>query len=206
GWEEVSGKWYYLKSTGEMATGWEEVSGYWYFLDRTNGDMKTGIFYADGKKYQADSSGRYLRLVKSTVINSNALESAKKYLEYTSFSKQGLIDQLIFEKYTEFEAKNAVENLDVNWKTQAFKSAKKYLDYMSFSKKSLIGQLIFDKYTESEAKSAVENLNISWKEQAVKKAKEYLKYTSFSKQGLIDQLIFDGFSLTEAEYGVNKVY
>ncbi|TFF66070.1 hypothetical protein EQF93_07715, partial [Helcococcus ovis] len=65
GWEKVSGKWYYLKSTGEMATGWEEVSGYWYFLDRTNGDMKTGIFYADGKKYQADSSGRYLRVEES---------------------------------------------------------------------------------------------------------------------------------------------
>nr|WP_280633972.1 Ltp family lipoprotein [Helcococcus ovis] len=117
--------------------------------------MKTGIFYADGKKYQADSSGRYLRLVKSTVINSNALESAKKYLEYTSFSKQGLIDQLIFEKYTESEAKSAVENLNISWKEQAVKKAKEYLKYTSFSKQGLIDQLIFDGFSLTEAEYGV---------------------------------------------------
>jgi hypothetical protein len=39
----------------------------------------------------------------------NALETAINYLEYTSFSRQGLIDQLLYEKFTEAQALYGVD-------------------------------------------------------------------------------------------------
>lgn len=80
GWQEVSGKWYYLDPTtgimktgwwydpnykgwfyldsdGAMVTGWEKVKGKWYFLARTTtagdvkGKMKTGWLKEKGDWY-----------------------------------------------------------------------------------------------------------------------------------------------------------
>ena len=57
GWKQLGNKWYYLRSSGAMATGWYQESSTWYYLHTSNGDMKTGWFQVNGKWYYAYSSG-----------------------------------------------------------------------------------------------------------------------------------------------------
>ncbi|EHU8827511.1 Ltp family lipoprotein [Enterococcus faecalis] len=88
----------------------------------------------------------------------NALQSAKDYLDYTAFSKQGLYEQLLYEKYPEDAAQYAIDNIQVDWNKNALQTAKDYLDYSSFSNQGLYEQLIHDGYTEEQAQFAVDNL------------------------------------------------
>ncbi len=48
--------WYYLRSSGAMATGWYQEGSSWYYLDAQNGDMKTGWAYVGNKWYYLRSS------------------------------------------------------------------------------------------------------------------------------------------------------
>lgn len=74
----------------------------------------------------------------------NALSSAQDLLNYSAFSRQGLIDQLSSEYGSGYDVEDAtwaVNQLDVDWKQQAVRSGKDYLDYSSFSRQGLIDQL-----------------------------------------------------------------
>lgn len=86
----------------------------------------------------------------------NALRQAKSYLSITAFSKQGLIDQLIFEGYSTQEAEYGANNCGVDWFDQARKKANEYLKIMPFSKQGLIDQLEFEKFTHEQAVYGVE--------------------------------------------------
>lgn len=90
-----------------------------------------------------------------TTGQKNALKSAYDYLNYSSFSYKGLIDQLEFEGYTTEEATYAVDNCGADWKKQAEKKAQSYLEYSSFSRQGLIDQLIFEGFTKEEAEHGV---------------------------------------------------
>lgn len=57
GWQYFGNKWYYLRSSGAMATGWYQDGSTWYYLDQPNGDMKTGWQYLGNKWYYLRSSG-----------------------------------------------------------------------------------------------------------------------------------------------------
>lgn len=87
-----------------------------------------------------------------------ALSSAKKYLKVSSFSKNKLKNQLLYEKFSEEAANYAVDNITADWHENAIKSAEKYLKLSDFSKERLYDQLIHDEYTEDEAKEAVEKV------------------------------------------------
>jgi hypothetical protein len=90
-----------------------------------------------------------------TPSQENAIAKAKSYLDYTGFSKQGLIKQLEFEDFSTADAAFAVGHLeangDVDWNEQAVKKAKSYLDYTSFSLPGLVEQLESEGFTPSEA-------------------------------------------------------
>lgn len=86
-----------------------------------------------------------------TTSQKNALRSAKDYLEFSAFSREGLIAQLEFEKYSHADAVYAADNCGANWNEQAARSAKQYLDYSAFSRDGLIDQLIFEKFTREQA-------------------------------------------------------
>ena len=86
-----------------------------------------------------------------TVSQENAIESAKSYLDFSAFSKSGLIDQLKFEGYSKADARFAVNHISVNWNEQAARSAKAYLDYGSFSRQGLIDQLKVEGFTTQQA-------------------------------------------------------
>ena len=89
----------------------------------------------------------------------NAIAKAESYLDYTSFSKKGLIDQLVHDEFSTADATFAVDNIEsnggVDWNEQAVKKAKSYLDYTSFSKSGLIEQLEHDDFTPSQAEYGV---------------------------------------------------
>lgn len=84
-----------------------------------------------------------------------ALEMAHDYLNYTAFSRSGLIEQLEYEGFSHSEAEYAVENCGADWNGQAAKSAQSYLDYTSFSRSGLIDQLIYEGFTYEQAEYGV---------------------------------------------------
>lgn len=134
----------------------------------------------------------------------NALEQAKSYLSWGNFSKQGLIDQLLFEGYSQSDAEYAVNNCGADWNAQALGQAKSYLSHSSFSYSGLIGQLEFEGYTNAQAIYGVDHCGADWNEQAVKTAASYLSHSSFSRDQLISQLEFEGFTHEQAVYGVSQ--
>ena len=81
----------------------------------------------------------------------NAIRSAKDYLDYSAFSRKGLIEQLGFEGYPAKDAAFAADHLKVNWNEQAVKAARDYLDYSGFSRQGLVEQLVFEGYTQEQA-------------------------------------------------------
>ena len=76
---------------------------------------------------------------------------ASDYLDYTAFSRQGLIDQLVFEGFAADVAAAAVDSLNVSWREQAALMAQDYLDYTAFSRQGLIDQLVFEGFTLKQA-------------------------------------------------------
>ena len=89
----------------------------------------------------------------SPASQQNAVRKAQQYLDYTAFSRQGLITQLVdAEHFSTDDATYAVDSLNVDWNEQAAKKAKQYLNYTAFSHDGLINQLIeAEKFTPSQA-------------------------------------------------------
>lgn len=86
-----------------------------------------------------------------TVSQRNAVIKAKSYLAYTSFSHDGLVDQLVYEQFSHDDAVYGADNSGANWDEQAAKKAKSYMEYSAFSRGSLIDQLKYDKFTQEQA-------------------------------------------------------
>lgn len=95
-----------------------------------------------------------------TTSQMNALETAEDYLQYSAFSKKGLIRQLEFEKYSNSDAKWAAEHVSVDWNEQAAEMAKQYLDYSSFSRQGLIDQLVFEGFSPKQASYGVKEAGL----------------------------------------------
>ena len=87
---------------------------------------------------------------RKKVEYSNVIKKAESYLRYTSFSRQGLIEQLEFEGFSHDACVYAVDNVTVDWNEQCAKKAKSYLDYTSFSRQGLYGQLEFEGFTHEQ--------------------------------------------------------
>ena len=79
-----------------------------------------------------------------TASQEQAIGSAKSYLQFTAFSRKGLIQQLSSnygEGFSKADATFAVDYLKVNWNEQAALKAKSYLEMQHFSRQGLIHQL-----------------------------------------------------------------
>jgi colicin import membrane protein len=87
----------------------------------------------------------------ATLSQQNAVEKAESYLEFTAFSKTGLIGQLEFEGFSKADSEYAVNNITVDWNEQAVLKAESYLEFTSFSKQGLIDQLKFEGFTPEQA-------------------------------------------------------
>lgn len=90
----------------------------------------------------------------------NARQSAADYLDYSAFSRSGLIDQLEYEGYSTKDATYGTDAQHANWNDQAALSAKDYLDYDSFSRSGLIDQLMYEGYTQAQAEFGVNKVGL----------------------------------------------
>ena len=135
----------------------------------------------------------------------NALEEAKSYIRYSSFSYTGLIDQLEYEGYTYEECVYGADNCGADWYEQAVLCAESYIEYSGFSYLGLIDQLEYEGFTSDEAAHGADNCGADWYEEAAECAQSYMDYSSFSRQELLDQLLYEEFTYDEAEYGVQSV-
>ena len=90
-----------------------------------------------------------------TLSQENAIDKAQSYLDFSAFSRQGLIDQLVFEDFAVEDATFAVDTIAVDWNEQAAKKAQSYLDFSSFSRQGLIDQLTFEGFSAEQAEYGV---------------------------------------------------
>jgi hypothetical protein len=137
----------------------------------------------------------------ATAGQKNALSLAKRYLSVSAFSHEGLIDQLMYEKYSREDATYAADNCGADWNEQALSLAKSYLKISAFSYDGLIDQFEYEGFTSEQANYGADNCGADWNEEAVKKAAAYLKISSFSRSELISQLEYEGFTHEQAVYG-----
>jgi uncharacterized lipoprotein YddW (UPF0748 family) len=80
-----------------------------------------------------------------------AVAKGENYLDIVGFSRQGLIDQLVYEGFSETDATFAVDQIAPDWNEQAAKKAQNYINTLSFSRQGLIDQLIYEGFTEAQA-------------------------------------------------------
>ena len=90
-----------------------------------------------------------------TMGQQNALKKASDYLSFSSFSHNGLIEQLEFEGFSTEDATYAVDNCGADWNEQAANKAQQYLDFSSFSRDGLIEQLEFEGFTKEQSEYGV---------------------------------------------------
>jgi hypothetical protein len=81
----------------------------------------------------------------------SARRKAQEYLDFASFSRSGLIEQLEYEGFSNADATGAVDGLSVDWNEQAAEKADEYMGFSSFSRSGLIDQLEFEGFTSEQA-------------------------------------------------------
>ena len=91
------------------------------------------------------------RTLSETRAQYRAKVMARNYLNYTAFSRKGLIKQLQFEGFGYWTALYGVDHITVSWRYQAFRKAKEYLDYTVFSRSGLYDQLRYEGFTVTQA-------------------------------------------------------
>jgi hypothetical protein len=95
-----------------------------------------------------------------TFEQENAREKAMQYLDFSAFSRTGLIKQLVYDKFSNSDATFAVDSLNINWKQQAALKAQEYLNFQSFSRAGLIDQLKFEGFSDDQARYGVEQVGL----------------------------------------------
>lgn len=90
-----------------------------------------------------------------TVSQSNARQKAADYLSASSFSRRGLIEQLVYEGFSADDSIYGADAQNADWNEQAAKKAADYLRSSSFSRSGLIDQLVYDGFTQAEAEYGV---------------------------------------------------
>ena len=81
---------------------------------------------------------------KMTASQEQAIGAAESYLDFTHFSRKGLIHQLSSDAGDGFsvaDATYAVDHIKVDWNEQAAAAARSYLEMTHFSRQGLIHQL-----------------------------------------------------------------
>lgn len=86
-----------------------------------------------------------------TMEQEQAVTKGREYLDFASFSRQGLIDQLVYEGFSTEDAAFATDEIAPDWDAQAAQKAAEYLDISAFSRQGLIDQLVFEGFTQAQA-------------------------------------------------------
>ncbi|WP_419819224.1 Ltp family lipoprotein [Glaciibacter flavus] len=92
---------------------------------------------------------------KLTLAQQNAVDKAKSYLDFTSFSRSGLIGQLQYDGFSPEDATFGVDTIAPDWNAQAAAKAADYLKMTSFSSSALHDQLVYDGFSDAEANAGL---------------------------------------------------
>ena len=148
-----------------------------------------------------NSTLNVVRLASNIISSQGGIEAtANIYLNTSSFSRSGLISQLLFHGYSREDATEAVDNLNIDWNEQALGKAQEYLSVLPYSRQGLIDQLIFEGFTQEQADYGADAVGFANDAQdislsnAERTALNYLSFMAFSRSGLIAQLEFEGYS------------
>ncbi|WP_223624029.1 Ltp family lipoprotein [Microbacterium sp. EST19A] len=92
---------------------------------------------------------------KLTLGQQNAIAKAQDYLDYSGFSRTGLIGQLEYEGFSTEDATFGADNAGADWNAEAAEKAADYLNYSSFSRQSLYEQLEYEGFQAAEIEYAL---------------------------------------------------
>ncbi|MFT4007371.1 MAG: Ltp family lipoprotein [Lacrimispora sp.] len=141
----------------------------------------------------------------------SALKKAKTYGDMMHMSKAGIYNQLTSEygeKFSPEAAQYAIDNVEVDWNTNALNKAKTYSDTMYMSKAGIYDQLVSENgemFTPEEAQYAIDHIEADWNTNALEKAKTYQGSMSMSPAAIHDQLTSEygeKFTQEEADYAI----
>ncbi len=90
-----------------------------------------------------------------TVSQKNAVRKAESYISFSGFSRDGLVVQLEYEKFSHEDAVYGADNSGANWNEEAAQKAKSYMDMTGYSRDGLIQQLLYEKFTRAQAEYGV---------------------------------------------------
>lgn len=82
--------------------------------------------------------------------NANCIKKAQQYINYTAFSRSGLISQLEYEGYSTESSEYSVDSLNIDWNKQCAKKAQEYIDYTAFSRDELYDQLAYEGFSSEQ--------------------------------------------------------
>lgn len=108
-------------------------------------------------EYETGAPAEYEESESSEIKNAtdtqrNALRAAENYLDSMPMSKQGLIGQLEFDKFSREDSEWAVAHLKVDWNKQAERAGVQYVNTTGYSYEGLVDQLIQgDQFTRAQA-------------------------------------------------------
>lgn len=85
-----------------------------------------------------------------TLAQQNAIRKAQSYLDFSGFSRAGLIGQLEYEGFSTEDATFGADNAGADWNAEAAEKAASYLEFTSFSREGLYGQLAYEGFTDAE--------------------------------------------------------
>ena len=138
------------------------------------------------------------------------------YLQIKPWSYKELLEQLIYEGYSSYEAIEAIDSCDISWDEQAAITAKQYMDANNGTKEECKDYLLSRDFSELQADYGVKSLDNSQvastknastitlsQENALCSALNYLDYMPFSYSGLIEQLKYEKYSDSDARYAAD---
>ena len=176
-------------------------------------ETDTGAEFANLEEADADTAAVPADDGVSTEFK-NALRSAERYLDFSSFSYQGLYDQLTSEyadAYPAEAAQYALDNVTVDWNQEALESAENYLEFSHFSYQGLYDQLTSEygeEFTAEQAQYAVDTVDADWNAEAIEAAESYQELMPMSGTELLNQLTSEygeKFTQEQAQQAVTAV-
>ncbi|GLO65104.1 Ltp family lipoprotein [Oceanobacillus kimchii] len=101
---------------------------------------------------------KVLLSLKISVSQENAIRQAESYLDFSAFSKSGLIEQLEYERFSKEYATFAVENIKLIGERKRYYMQK--VIFTGFSRSGLIDQLLYEGHSEADANYAAEQVGL----------------------------------------------
>lgn len=147
----------------------------------------------------------------------SVMEKAILYCDELSMSKDAIYIELTgaYDRFTEEEARYALEHLNVDWNANALAKAKVYCDVAYMSETAIYNQLIGecpygDQFTEEEVQYAMSHLEVDWNANALAAAQNFSDVMYKSEEWIYYYLIGEypnGNQYTEeqAQYAMDRV-